>query len=110
MDAITEAYDGDIQMIDSTSVRAHQQAATAKRGVEIIVSVAPGAASRPRSTRSSTGKVGPVRISVCGRAVEHYAAMALMKRSPKMTANWALAMDHSRVGIFHSFSDRFKIR
>ncbi|WP_426258742.1 hypothetical protein, partial [Sphingomonas sp. DC1600-2] len=39
---------------------------------------------------------GTVRISVCGRAVEHYAAMALMKRSPKMTANWALAMDHSR--------------
>jgi hypothetical protein len=57
MDAITEVYDGDIQMIDSTSVRAHQQAATAKRGVEIIVSVAPGAASRPRSTRLSTGKV-----------------------------------------------------
>ncbi len=53
---------------------------------------------------------GTVRISVCGRAVEHYAAMARMKRSPKMTANWALAMDHSRGGIFHSFSDRFKIR
>ena len=53
---------------------------------------------------------GTVRISVCGRAVEHYAAMALMKRSPKMTANCALAMDHSRGGIFHSFSDRFKIR
>ena len=33
MDAITAAHDGDIQMIDSTSVRAHQQAATAKRGV-----------------------------------------------------------------------------
>lgn len=29
IDAITQAYDGDIQMIDSTSVRAHQQAATA---------------------------------------------------------------------------------
>lgn len=40
MDAITEAYDGNIQMIDSSSVRVHQQAATAKRGVEIIVSVA----------------------------------------------------------------------
>ena len=56
MDAITAAYDGDIQMIDSTSIRAHQQAATAKRGVEITVSVAPGAVSRPKSTRSSTGK------------------------------------------------------
>ena len=53
---------------------------------------------------------GTVRIFVCGRAVEHYAAMALMKRSPNMTANWALAMDHSLGGIFHSFSDRFKIR
>jgi transposase len=43
MDAITVAHDGDIQMIDSTSVRVHQQAATAKRGVQITVSVAPGA-------------------------------------------------------------------
>lgn len=57
MDAITAAYDGDIQMIDSTSVRAHQQAATAKRGVEIIVSVVPEAGSRRRSTRLSIGKV-----------------------------------------------------
>ena len=40
LDAITAAHDGDIQMIDSTSIRAHQQAATAKRGIEIIVSVA----------------------------------------------------------------------
>ena len=56
MDAITAAHDGDIQMIDSTSVRAHQQAATAKRGIEIIVSVAPEAGSRPKSMRSSTGK------------------------------------------------------
>jgi transposase len=57
MDAITVAYDGDIQMIDSTSIRAHQQAATLKRGVQITVSVAPVVASRPRSTPSSTGKV-----------------------------------------------------
>ena len=59
MDAVTVAYDGDIQMIDSTSVRAHQQAATTKRGVEIIVSVAREAVSRPRSTLSSTGKAYP---------------------------------------------------
>ena len=63
-----------------------------------------------RGRSAGNGKHGTVRISVCGRAVEHYAAMALMKRSPNMTANWALAMDHSRGGIFHSFSDRFKIR
>jgi transposase len=54
MDAITAAYDGDIQMIDSTSIRAHQQAATAKRGVEIIAWVVPEAGSPPRFTPSST--------------------------------------------------------
>ena len=57
MDAITAAHDGDIQMIDSTSVRAHQQAATAKKGIEIIVSVVPEAGSRPKSMRLSTAKV-----------------------------------------------------
>lgn len=36
MGAITSALDGDIQMIDSTSVRAHQQAATAKRGARSL--------------------------------------------------------------------------
>src|SRR3546814_5240830 len=43
--------------------------------------------------RACGERSGTVRISVCGRAVEHYAAMALMKRSPNRTANWALAMD-----------------
>jgi hypothetical protein len=61
--------------------------------------------------RRVVGKAeGPVRISVCGRAVEHYAAVALMKRSPKTMANRALALDHSRGGISHSFPERFKIR
>ena len=55
MDSISAAYDGDIQMIDST-IRAQQQAATAKGEVEIIVSVARGAVLRPRSTRSSIAK------------------------------------------------------
>jgi len=36
MDAITEAYDGDIQMIDSSSIRVHQHAANVKKGAEII--------------------------------------------------------------------------
>jgi transposase len=57
MDAIAAAHDGDIQMIDSTSVRAHQQAATAKKGGQIIVSVAAEAGSRLRSTSSSMRKV-----------------------------------------------------
>ena len=32
MDAIVEAYDGNIQMIDSSSVRVHQHAAGSKKG------------------------------------------------------------------------------
>jgi transposase len=56
MDAISAAHDGEIQMIDSTSIRAHQQAATAKKGGQIIVSVDHAAGSRPRSTLSSTHK------------------------------------------------------
>lgn len=47
---------------------------------------------------------------MCGRAVEHQPAMALVKRSPKMTANWAFAMVYSRGPILHSFSERFKTR
>ena len=56
MDAITAAHDSSIQMIDTTSIRAHQQAATAKRGIEIIASVDPKADSSPKSMRLSTGK------------------------------------------------------
>lgn len=58
MDEITKLYDGDVQMIDTSIVRVHQHGATAKRGVEIIVSVVPEAASPPRSTRSSTKEAG----------------------------------------------------
>jgi transposase len=42
MDAITAAYYSDIQMIDSTSIRVHQQAATAKGGSKSL------SRSRPR--------------------------------------------------------------
>jgi putative transposase len=43
---------------------------------------APRLVRGPARTRSGT-----VRKSMCGRRVEHQAAMALVKRSPKMTAN-----------------------
>jgi len=46
---------------------------------------------------------------VCGGAVEHQ-AIALVKRSPKTTANWAFAMAHSLAGMVHSFSALFKTR
>ena len=37
MDAITEAYDGDVRMIDGTSVRVHHSAATLKKATRIDV-------------------------------------------------------------------------
>jgi hypothetical protein len=36
--------------------------------------------------------------------------MAAVERSPKRTANWDLAMDHSRGGMIDSFSERLKTR
>ena len=40
MDAIVGAHDSDVQMIDTSVVRVHQQSATAKRGIKIDVWVA----------------------------------------------------------------------
>src|SRR5919106_2398303 len=37
MDAVTAAHDGNVQMIDSSSVRVHQHAANTKKVVEIVV-------------------------------------------------------------------------
>ncbi len=42
MDAIIAAHGGNVQMIDSTSVRVHQQAAAQKNRVEMRVSVVVG--------------------------------------------------------------------
>jgi hypothetical protein len=36
MDDITKAYDGKVQMIDTSTVRVHQRAAGARKGVEIV--------------------------------------------------------------------------
>jgi len=62
MDAIVKAHDGDVQMIDTSVVRVHQQGATAKRGQKmeamIDVWVAPEAVSRRKSTHSSTKRAG----------------------------------------------------
>ena len=41
---ITEAYDGDLQMIDSTVVRVHQHAANSKKATWITLWAVPGVA------------------------------------------------------------------
>lgn len=60
LQAVSEAYDGDIVMIDSTCVRVHQHGATGKRGVETMAAWDVRVAGSPaRSTRSSTPKAAP---------------------------------------------------
>lgn len=56
MDAVSAGHDGNIQMIDSTSLCAHHKPRRQKEGRKFIVSVGREAASRPRSTSSSTRK------------------------------------------------------
>jgi transposase len=54
LQAVSEAYDGKIQMIDSTTVRVHQHAANGEKKAPAVVAWdAPGAGLRPKSTRSS---------------------------------------------------------
>jgi transposase len=57
--AVSAAYDGAIVMIDSTCVRVHQNAATGKKGVEMLAWDVPVVASRPSSMRLSTPKAAP---------------------------------------------------
>ena len=61
MDALNQsgAVPHALQMIDSTVVRAHHQAAGAKGGLRDRVSAVQGVASRPRSTSVSTVRAHP---------------------------------------------------
>ena len=53
MSAISDAYDGRIQMINSTTVRVHQHAANGdKKGGSAIAWAVPAVGIRPRSTHS----------------------------------------------------------
>src|SRR4029078_13676283 len=58
MDAVTKAHGGQVQMIDSSSVRVHQHASGAKKRVEIAVWGAVAVGSPRKSTRASTAKAG----------------------------------------------------
>src|SRR5215212_1554484 len=53
-------------------------------------------------------RTGTIRIFVRGGCTDQ--AMADVKRSPNRTANCDLAMAHSRGGMIHAFSERFKTR
>ena len=49
MDAITDAYGGDVRMIDGTSVRVHHSAATLKKATQIDVLDEAGAVLQRKS-------------------------------------------------------------
>ena len=54
LSAVSEAYNGQIQMIDSSVVRVHQHAANGeKKAVEVVAWAVPAAGLRPRSMPSS---------------------------------------------------------
>lgn len=60
--AVSEAYNGKVQMIDSSSVRVHQHAANGgKKGGSAVAWDVPAAGSRPKSTHSSTATGCPSR-------------------------------------------------
>ena len=56
MDAIVQAHDGNVQMIDSSIVRVHQHASGVEKKVEIVAWGEAAAASRRKSTPASTRK------------------------------------------------------
>jgi transposase len=56
MEAVVEAYGGDVQMIDSSTVRVHQHASGVKKRVEIVVWGEAEAACPRKSTRASMRK------------------------------------------------------
>ena len=57
LEAVSAAYDGDIQMIDSSSIRVHPDAANAQEKTDPIAWVARAAALPARSTRSLKPRV-----------------------------------------------------
>ena len=55
LQAVSEAYNGKVQMIDSSVVRVHQHAANGEKKADAVVAWdVPAAGLRPRSMRSST--------------------------------------------------------
>ena len=67
MDTITEAYDGNVQMIDGTSVRVHHSAATLKKATQIVVLDEAGAVLQRRSMLCDLSPdVHPVRVRAPG--------------------------------------------
>ncbi|MFZ5780186.1 MAG: IS5 family transposase [Pseudomonadota bacterium] len=83
MDAIIAAHDGKVQMIDSTSVRVHQQAAAQKNRLEAFVSVSRGGLTTKLHARV-VGNGLPVQLELsAGQANDAPMAELLLNDLPK---------------------------
>ena len=83
MDAITEAYDGDVQMIDSSSVRVHQHAGWLKRGgIRCMGRSRGGLTTKIHAVVDAKGL--PIRLGLTpGQAYDGEAAMELLNALPE---------------------------
>ena len=83
MDAIVEAHEGEVQMIDTSMVRVHQQGATAKRGVKIDVWVVPEA-DYHQNPRVVDKKGRPIKLKLtAGQASDVASAPELIADLPE---------------------------
>ena len=48
-EAVSKAYDGDLQMIDASSIRVHQHGGNVKKGVRILPRMRPGTTLEPNA-------------------------------------------------------------
>ncbi len=83
--AVSEAYNGKIQMIDSSVVRVHQHAANGeKKVVEAVAWAVPAAGLRPRSTRSSMRCGLPIALKLTeGQAHDGKSAEGMLGALPR---------------------------
>ena len=84
MDATTEAYDGDVQMIDSSSVRVHQHAGCAKKGggIRCMGRSRGGLTTKIHAVVDAKGL--PIRLGLTpGQAYDGEAAMELLNALPE---------------------------
>jgi len=118
-EAVSKAYEGDVQMIDSTSVRAHQQAATAKtygpprrqavcdfRSDAVCINVS-GLSARCRWPRWRSARPGPhkgagVHAPFYAIGFQNTGRLSGHLRSPP--AEIIQLMRHASADLFHAAS------
>ena len=104
MDAITDAYGGDVRMIDGTSVRVHHSAATLKKATRIAVLGEAGEVLLQKIHALTDNDGLPVKLVITpGQPHDIQAATELLKNSRKgqmLLADRAYDADWLREMVF----------